>query len=251
VRGGACPVVVVVALGGGCFDPSLPDPLPPLACLVDDDCPELLACIEQRCAGPGDDIRPPGVVAESVVVDPDAVGPGDTVTVAFRTDEAVSGVPVVVGGDDVVRFNGGSSGENVFAYAGVVGSVDDGVLAITATLSDAAGNVGNAILGVVVVDATAPDLLGFQAPGIVTTSGPFVISFSSNEALASARCQLREPGTGAVDVDVDASVVGDTGSCTVLADTALGASYALDLLLTDAAHNTRRIDDVTTIVIIL
>lgn len=242
-------VVVVAAFDGGCFDPTLPEPLPPIACFVDDDCPGLLSCVDHLCAGADDDRRAPGIVADSVVVEPRIAGPGDTITVAFRTDEPVSGVPVVVGGEDAILFSGGSSGEDVFAYAGTVGAIEDGALAVTATLQDAAGNVGDAVLGVVVVDTTAPSVVSFSEPERIAVGAPFVLSFAADEALGGARCALRDLGFGGGNVDVDAVVTGAAASCTVTLQSVVGASFEVDLSMTDTAGNTRRVDSVATLVV--
>ena len=201
--------------------------------------------MQNRCGGAGEDRRPPGVVADSVVVAPVTAGPGDTVTVAFRVDEPVSGVPVVVAGDDAIRFVGGGSGDDVFAYAGAVGAVEDGALAITATLQDAAGNTGEAILGVVVVDTTPPALVSFDEPGLIAGDTPFAFAFRADETLAGGRCALRATGLGGAPVEpVEAVVDGAGGRCALVVPGGLGASFALDLVLVDPAGNEARIDGV-------
>ncbi len=245
------PAVLVVVAAGGCFDATLPEPLPPIACFVDDDCPGLLSCVDHLCAGAGDDVRPPGVVADSVVIAPAVAGPGDTITVAFRTDEPVSGVPVVVGGDDAIAFAGGSSGDDVFAYAGTVGAVEDGALAIKATLQDAAGNTGEALLGVVVVDTTGPTLVSHREPDLIAADTPLDVTFVADETLVAAHCAVRTLGFGGrqtVD-DVDGVVDGATGVCSLVVQGDIGASFELDLKLTDGAGNASRVDGLVTLVI--
>jgi hypothetical protein len=240
----------VVLGGGGCFDAAVPAPLPPIACVADEDCPDGV-CVDNACVdGAGGDVRPPGVVADSVVVTPTVAGPGTTVTVAFRTDEAVSGVPEVVGGDGALRFTGGGSGDDVFAYAATIGAVTDGALAITATLADAAGNTGTAILGVVVVDTTGPVVVDVSVPDLVAAGAPFAVTLHADEALASARCALRALGPNDGEGgDVDGVVRGADATCTLVAAGGLGASWALDVTLTDRAGNTRASGGAATIVI--
>ncbi|MDP2344489.1 MAG: putative metal-binding motif-containing protein [Deltaproteobacteria bacterium] len=184
--------LVLLPLGGCFFDDNVGDAI--ITCEQDDDCSRELVC---RPAGAARICQPPLLVDLSapslvdVVVDPPIIGLGGAARITLQADEALTSAVVHLDGLGDVDALGIDGAGAVFVV--VAASVDDdGEHLARFTLVDEAGNSGDHVGGVVVVDARAPALVTADLPELVDAEAgsTVVVTVDADEPLTDARLTL-------------------------------------------------------------
>jgi hypothetical protein len=175
-----------------------------LLCSADVDCPEGWICRSAlgRCARPGGDDVPPGVVEESVSISPSHVRNDAVVGVSFDVDEPLASPPEVVIGRSLrlpLEMTDSDGERYGFVYR-PDGTEPEDQMPILVSLVDLAGNrTTDVFLGEVRFDFTAPNVIagseGLElVPGAdnplrtvtrVTTGTTVRMRFTVDEALAA------------------------------------------------------------------
>jgi hypothetical protein len=232
-------VAAVVAGAPACFDAEVGDAA--LACDVAADCPEPLFCSAGRCRrGSADDTTPPGVVGGSASLSDPTVRPTGTVTLSFIATEPLGETPRLLGTG--LRFGAVADDDgNLVVDVTADRDADEGGHDVTVDLVDVAGNRADGIyLATVVVDATAPAIVGSEVPATVSGGAPLQVTATASEALAAATCTFA-PVVGE-EVRVDAVLFGgaDLGCEAVFGNDAV--AIQVEATLTDLAGNRADVD---------
>ncbi|MBB1450855.1 Ig-like domain repeat protein, partial [Pseudoalteromonas sp. SG43-1] len=164
----------------------------------------------------------------------------------------ISGTSEETPGTDIdVTVIGSNGDETVFdavvgsdgTWSLVTTSLSDGVYDVYASITDAAGNIGQSAIEQVTID-TIPPALEIDAFGVLNTLTPTITGSSDEEVGSSITVNITD-STAAVQT-VTATVLGD-GTWSVIAPLLPEGEITVEAISTDSAGNTTTVNQIGTV----